>query len=293
MLVRIFLLLVLFATNSIAESESKVKDKTAFIDNGKVRLGVNMSAGGSIFYFGRSGKDENLLNHFDRGRFIQQSYYGKKDGSEWAGKPWKWNPVQGGHYEGKGAKVLEFKHEKNLIYLKSIPVHWATGENLKDCTMEQWIKLNDLVVDIRYKFLYKGKEKHPAKHQEMPAVFVDAAYANLTFYDGKKPWTGDKLTSVVPGWPNEYKKIKEHWAAFVNDKQWGIGVYTPNVEQMTCYRHVPLKVNGPKAANCSYFSPIKTFSIESNKAVDYHTYLTLGNIDNIRKAFYQIRKKSK
>lgn len=31
---------------------------------------------------------------YDCGRYIQQSYYGKEDGSNWNGTPWRWNPVQ-------------------------------------------------------------------------------------------------------------------------------------------------------------------------------------------------------
>ncbi len=63
-----------------------------------MKIGVDLSSGGSIFWFSELPGDRNLLNHADRGRFIQQSYYGKADGSMWAKKPWHWNPVQGGDY---------------------------------------------------------------------------------------------------------------------------------------------------------------------------------------------------
>lgn len=31
-----------------------------------------------------------LRCRYDCGRFIQQSYYGRQDGSDWNGKPWRW-----------------------------------------------------------------------------------------------------------------------------------------------------------------------------------------------------------
>lgn len=61
----------------------------------------------------------------------------------------------------------------------------------------------------------------------MPAVFVDYALKNLVYYDGSSPWTGGPLRRDVPGWPNEERTRTEHWAAYVDDSDWGIGVYTP------------------------------------------------------------------
>jgi hypothetical protein len=71
-----------------------------FIDNGKIRLGVDLASGGSVFYLSESVPRRNLLNGFDRGRFIQQSYYGDSDES-------RWNPVQGGDYKGLAAGLIE------------------------------------------------------------------------------------------------------------------------------------------------------------------------------------------
>jgi len=114
------------------------KPDGAFLDNGTVRLGVDLGAGGSIFYFAQSTTQRNLLNHRDLGRFIQQSYYGKKDGSLWAKKPWCWNPVQGGGYKGQQARLLEKKIEKETLYIRSMPKHWATGADVPEITTHCW-----------------------------------------------------------------------------------------------------------------------------------------------------------
>src|SRR5204863_5018150 len=109
------------------------------IESSSLRLGVNKTAGACVGWLS-AGKDApNLLNSFDRGRFVQQSYYGDPDGSMWSDKPWRYNPVQGGDWRGKTATVLEFSATATSLYSKSRPVHWATAADIPEMTMEQWI----------------------------------------------------------------------------------------------------------------------------------------------------------
>ena len=83
------------------EKKTKPRQQWEYLDNGIVRIGVDKSRGACIGYFAQSKTRRNLLNNYDEGRFIQQSYYGRPDGSRWNGKPWVYNPVQGGHAKGK------------------------------------------------------------------------------------------------------------------------------------------------------------------------------------------------
>lgn len=264
-----------------------------YLDNGMVRIGVDMTGGGSIFYFAQSKTRRNLLNHADKGRFVQQSYYGVKDGSMWGQKPWNWNPVQGGGSSESGsfpAKVLEKKLEKNAIYIKSRPKHWATGEDIPDATMEEKIELNGKLAHITYTFKYTGSITHPSRSQELPAVFVDYELPNLVFYRGNSPWQNDTLSSVVPGWPNEPQTMTEEWAAYVDDKNWGIGVYVPGTNRMTTYRHKGNLVGGERGEACSYFAPIRKFSISPGLVFTYDVFLTIDDVENMRSAFYKIKK---
>jgi hypothetical protein len=100
-----------------------------YLDNGQIRLGVKKTSGCAIGYFSAAASAKNLLNNFDRGRFVQQSYYGDPDGSFWAGKPWRWNPVQGGGWQGGGAKLLELT-----------PWPWQTLCQNPGCALGQWRK---------------------------------------------------------------------------------------------------------------------------------------------------------
>ena len=144
---------------------------------------------------------------------------------------------------------------------RSVPKHWASGADIDDAVMEQHITLTNALSHIRYSFSYTGTVTHPPAHQELPAVFVDAAYTNLVYYGGPKPWTGDALTRAVPGWPNEGKKTTEHWAAYVNGADIGVGVFTPGTGSLTCYRFEGNRKTGPSGAACSYFAPLRTFAI--------------------------------
>lgn len=260
--------------------------KEKFLSNGVVKIGVDLASGGAVFWFSELPGDRNLLNHADRGRFIQQSYYGHDDGSKWVDKPWRWNPVQGGDYKGKPARVLETEEKDNSIYVKSVPVNWAGGEDVEDCRMEEWISLDGKVATIRYRFTYQGKTENPAVHQEMPAVFVDYDLATLSCYDGDKPWTGATLREDSPGWPNESRKTPENWAAWLGKDGRGVGVHFPGTGEITCYRFKGEA--GPKGGGCSYFAPIRTTAIVPGFQQEYTIHITIGSAREIRERFRKL-----
>jgi hypothetical protein len=276
-----------------------------YLDNGQVRLGVDRAAGASIGYFGESATGRNLLNHYDKGRFIQQSYYGAKDGSDWNGKSWRWNPVQGGGWRGQPARTVAFTNTATTLYAKTLPKHWATGADLPDVVMEEWLTLTNRVAHLRFKVTYSEARAgdlpspsasspkppaHPPAHQEMPAVFADFALTNLVYYQGNAPWTGGAFTRRVPGWPNEYaKQLTENWAAYVDDRDWGLGVFFPGTAEVTCYR-APGKP-GPAGSGCSYLAPIRTLAITNGFTLEYDVFLTAGTVPQMREQFRRILKR--
>jgi hypothetical protein len=281
----LWILPLLLAAEPIAEKPAPTEK---FLNNGEIKIGLDLSSGGSIFWFSELPGDRNLLNHHDRGRFIQQSYYGQPDGSKWVDKPWRWNPVQGGDYKGKPARVLESREKDGSIYLKSIPVNWAGGEELDECRMEQWISLHGNVARIRFRFTYQGTTQHPPTHQELPAVFVDYALPDLVYYSGDKPWTGEPLKKDRPGWPNESRTSDEEWAAYIGSDGRGLGVFFPGTRKLTCYRYQGEP--GPKGGGCSYFSPIQTLAIGPGFQHDYTIHLTIGSVEEIRSRFGKLRE---
>lgn len=275
---------------AMAAPPDAVATKTKFVENGKLRIGVDLGSGGAVFWLSELPEGRNLLNHADRGRFIQQSYYGKADGSMWAKKPWRWNPVQGGDYKGRPAKLLEVRETAGTLYVRSVPVNWAGGQDIEDCRMEQWITLDDRVARLRFRFSYRGQDTHPAVHQELPAVFVDYALADLVYYKGGEPWQDRPLTQDRPGWPNESRQPAEHWAGFVGEDGRGVGVLFPGTDRITTYRHPGPA--GPKGGGCSYFAPIRTMAITPGLVFEYPVFLTIGTAAEMRTRFKPLAAKA-
>jgi hypothetical protein len=270
-----------------ATASEKAQEELIWLQNDQLKVGLSPSSGGAIAWISAAGADRSLINSFDRGRLVQQSWYGKEDGSLWNKTPWRWNPVQGGDWRGKSAVILEQKHEPTTSWVKSQPLHWASGELLSECTMEQTITLKDELLHIRFRFHYAGTEPHPAHHQELPAFFVDSRLATLVFYDGDAPWTGAELKRTQPEFPNEYKKITEHWAAYVGEDDQGIGCYVPVADELTCYRYGK---DAKSPSSCSYFAPIRTMAVVPGFQWDYDAWITLGASHEIRERFEKISR---
>ena len=49
--------------------------QTRFLDNGVILIAVDASRGGAITYLSETGSRESVVNIYDPGRYIQQSYY--------------------------------------------------------------------------------------------------------------------------------------------------------------------------------------------------------------------------
>ena len=131
---------------------------------------------------------------------------------------------------------------------------------------------------------------HPSCQQEMPAVFVDYALPNLVCYTGDRPWTNAPLSRRVPAFPNESVKADETWAAYVDEKDWGVGVYFPGKTLVTCYRALGDGKAGPVGSACSYFAPLETSCIVPGCSREYDLYVTIGDLRSIRKAFEMIHQ---
>ena len=261
------------------------EENWTYLDNGHVRLGVNMSAGACVGWFSQSKSDKNLLNSYDEGRYLQQSYYGDKDGSEWNGQPWRFNPVQGGSWKGVPATVLERTIDKDSIHTKTRPRHWATGADVNDMTMEQWLTLDGGLARLRFKMTCTGATEHKATHQELPALFIQPEYDTLIFCDvSQTAWQNAPLTKKQPGYPNETVKFSEPWCAWVNKDGQGIGMFFPHATEATCYRF-----RGGGKSDCSYIAPIQTFALKPGLVFEYHVVLDIGTPEQIRAVFGKIR----
>lgn len=287
----ITIIFMCFAVESSASSK-KSRPEWIYLKNRYIKIGVDKSRGACIGYLSKARSRKNVLNHFDEGRFIQQSYYGQKDGSNWNGNPWVYNPVQGGSWNRTPSKLLELKVDKRklTLYAKIMPRRWSSGELCPEAIMEQWISLKDKIVKIRFKMTYTGPDQGKPRHQEMPAVFVDGAMKTFVYLkDGKehRPKVGILAENGKPEIKGlRYGKAEQQWTAYLNKKGWGIGIYTPGTTDFTCYRALGDGKTGPDGSSCSYVAPLKTFALTKGLTVEYDVYLTLGKLSEITKNFY-------
>ncbi len=275
------------------KSDTKEAPATAgllFIDNGKLKVGVKKEWGAGVAWLSTSGSDRNVINYFDHGRLVQQSYYGEADGSLWNGTPWKWNPVQGGDWKGHAAKVVKLEHGKDWLESVSVPKHWASGADIEEMRFRQRIEIVDEVVKIRFAMSYTGEKSHPVEGHEIPAVFIAPELDTLVYAAEGKPWADGPLVSRQPGWPNEFAMPVEPWAAYTGADGLGVGVCVPVMEKFTCYRFAA--GTGSPAA-CSYVAPLTTFAITPGKTFSYDCYLTLGRVEEIRARFKSLCAKEK
>ena len=90
--------------------------------------------GGALSFLASSSGTVNLVNNWDVGRLVQQSYYGNPDGSVWPmdGQklPWRWNPVQGGSWDNQPGVLLghAVQEDGRCFATYGMPRNWAGGQ---------------------------------------------------------------------------------------------------------------------------------------------------------------------
>src|SRR5690242_13301157 len=132
----IFALLLCVATVAFGAD-----DADSFLDNGRIRIGLNLNAGGAITYLAVSGDKTNLVNNWDWGRQVQMSFYsgpvpykpgGKEPATQWLGLGW--NPVQAGDHFRNPSKVIAHENDGKSIYVRCVPMQYALNNVPAECT---------------------------------------------------------------------------------------------------------------------------------------------------------------
>lgn len=209
--------------------------RRSYLENALVKIGVDLDRGGSIGYLADTKKGGNVVNIHDLGRWIGPSYYA---GPRPFGKPhpgwkdWPWNPVSAGDVYSNPSKVVETKNDGQTLYVKAVPGQWALENVPGECTLETWITLEGRSVQVRNRLtnLRKDQKQYPALDQELPAANTIGKLHRLLTYTGDRPYTGGRLTEIPrspsakgsPRWSTFF--ATEHWAALVDDDDWGLGV---------------------------------------------------------------------
>lgn len=268
----------------------------SYLDNGVVKVGIELGKGGSITYLSKSGTSDNVINNHDLGRQIQQSYYSgpqpynpsNNANPNWPN--WPWNPIQTGDSYNHPALVLAHTNTGQSLYVKCRPMQWALNNVPGECTFESWITLNGSVVTVSNRLVNQRTDtpqQFTGRDQELPAVYTIGRLYRLFSYAGDAPFTGGVQTNlpiVPPPWQSW--RATESWAALVDGNGWGLGVYHPGAVRFIGGFHGPPGSGGPNNDPTGYISPLHVEILDRNIEYTYTYQLILGTLPEIRAHVY-------
>jgi hypothetical protein len=267
------------------------EDRMSYLDNGVIRLGVNLDLGGAITYLSASNSKTNLVNSFDWGRQIQMSHYsgpvpfspnGKKPNKTWSGLGW--NPIQCGDCYGNRSKILSHRNNGKVIYVKCIPMQWPLDNEPGECTFECWIRLKHNTAEVRSRMVNgrSDRTQYPGRSQEQPAVYTCGPWHRLMTYTNDQPFTGGAVVQIPASFPWSGWMATENWAALVDDHDYGLGIWEPGTFQFIGGFAGKPGVGGPKDAPTGYIAPLQEETLDYNIDCEYNYTLIVGSLGAIR-----------
>jgi len=270
----------------------------SWLDNGTIRLGVDLQIGGAITWLSRSGDNTNLINSFDWGRQVQMSYYAgpvpfiagtKRPSKYWEGLGW--NPIQVGDAYGHRARLLEQRNDGHSLYVKCIPMQWPLDDVPGECTFESWLELDGPVVHARCRLVNARSDLklYPARTQELPAVYTNGPWHRIISYTGAKPFTHDAVTELAAKPPPQWDgwDATENWSALVDDAGSGLGVWNPGAVRFGGGFNAQPGAGGPKDNPCGYLAPQRIELLDHDITHEYRYDLVLGGVEEIRAHVYR------
>ena len=237
---------------------------------------------GSSGQLGSEDHHVNLINYYDAGRQIQQSFYAAIGGSESAtdgengytrkycytgsssGWFWPYNPVQGGDCHCNISQIVDYELTENSIYVKVKPLDWADNNCVTDSYMENWYSIEDDNAIVKNRFTdfagFTDMDKCKGHSLELPATYIAHPLHTYVTYQGETPWTEDQTGLIfspnLGNWAVAADIVKNHpedWYAWVNDDKFGVGMYIPDVSFYASGRINP-SVNVTIGANNDAFT---------------------------------------
>ena len=248
-----------FELFSVTTIDSPVpSDPTQYYQNDEYKVGISLDYGGVVSYiedldddvsaavYNENGKDitrvdytsklpsgatatrnsVNLINTNDRGRYLQQSYYGTDqppyEMGSYNGIPWSYNPVQGGNISTfdpgtgeviKGAeasKVIDYRITADQIYIKTRPLDWGKNSEdypdsyVTDSYMEAWYTFENGMIKTTCRFVdYSGYPSNTTT-QEYPALYTIEPLNHFVYNETTeaKAWEAASIAWQTDGMKN-------------------------------------------------------------------------------------------
>ena len=222
-----------------------------------VYIGVDAANMGDGITLGSTDHHVNLINYYDPGRQFQQSFYANIGGNInathgengytrkkcWtASDPmyWPYNPVQGGDCHTNISQIIDYKRTKNMIYVKCKPLDWADNNCVTDSYLENWYYIENDMVIVKNNFIdftgFTDMDSCGKTQLELPAAYIVQPFHKYVTYQGETPWINDETGLIykpnLGPWSPEADIVLKHpedWFAWLNDDDFGVGVYIPDV----------------------------------------------------------------
>ena len=269
---------------------------SSVLDNGTIRVGIDLNAGGSISYLSQSGSSYNLVNHYDKGRYVQQSYYAgqqldrRAEGQARWWSPWNWNPIQGGDAFRNSPRVLGWSNDGRTIYVRTRPLLWDMSLEWCECDFETWVTLEGRHARVRNKLTtFRTDTRWDVRSvwQELPAAYATGDHNRVISYVGTRPFSNGPLTEVpnTPSFPENWHGT-ESWSACVDAQGFGFGVFSPPRVFFAGGLYGAPSGGEWDSSACS-LSPLGRAALDKTSAYSYRYFLTVGTIDQIRADIYR------
>lgn len=251
-------------------------------DENNVYIGVDAANMGVDTELLSTDHHVNLINYYDAGRQFQQSFYASIGGSNYAtegqngytrkmcytgdgaGFFWPYNPVQGGDCHCNISQMVDYKITADTIYIRCKPLDWADNNYVTDSYLENWYHIENEVLTVKNRFTnfagFTDMESCGTVQLELPAAYIVHPLNRYVTYQGETPWTNDETGLIynpnLGSWAKSADIVWKHpedWFAWVNDDNFGVGVYIPDVSFYASGRSNP-SVNALDQGNNNAFT---------------------------------------
>ena len=278
----------------------EIPSQMVYLDNGVIRVGLNMDYGGSVTYLSAAGSKTNLVNNYDLGRQIQYSFYswpipynppGTTTHPVW--KDMGWDPIQTGDVYGYGSKVTTWKRDGNKVTFTGIPLQWAMKNVPCECRVESTVELSGIGLVLKHRFINARTDQFDllARGQNFGGGFVNGEFYKAVSYSGTEPFTNGPLTRLtLPGPKGDYEPVwffgSERWAALENDAGLAVGVWTPDHFLFNA-THYGERHGGEFESHAGTIATNRWEVLDRNIVIDFMQVVMLGSAEQIRQYVYQ------
>ncbi len=240
------------------------------LDNGTVRIQLDLNHGGAISYLSLSDSTNNLVNTPDNGRYIQQTYSASTS----------WSVNQAGIVVGNSSVVLDTSSSNGTLYVKTQPL--LSNTDTAQAYIEEWITLDGNVVHVQNKLTIFSNDPSwtVVPHwEESPHAFISNNLKNQYAYSGASPWTNGALTEIPvggAGW--DFYNATEHWCAAVDNNNWGLGIFNDGA--------VFFSGGNVPQYGFTRLGPLVNALLDTNSTYSYDYDIVLGTLTQIRQYAY-------